>query len=274
MAEHALSIALAAERPIPLQVVFELRSGELAALVGPSGAGKTTVLRSIAGLHRPARADISCGGERWADSSTGLWLPPHRRRTGLVFQSYALFPHMSALANVAAALPHMPAKARTERARELLAMVHLEGIEDRRPQQLSGGQQQRVALARALARDPAILLLDEPFSAVDRRTRRALRAELAALHHAIRVPMLLVTHDLDEAMAMADRLLVLDEGDLLLDIAPGQLDVAAMSPRVLAALDVDAPRDAQPGGASGASRASSSSPAGPAAESSRAWSAR
>ncbi|MFQ3666699.1 MAG: ABC transporter ATP-binding protein [Sphingomonadaceae bacterium] len=228
---------LRSRQPIPLEASFAVAPGTLAAIVGPSGAGKTTILRAIAGLYRPEHAGIACAGETWA--GPGLWLPPHRRRVGLVFQSYALFPHLSARANVAAALGHLPARDRVARAEALLEIVHLAGLGDRRPAQLSGGQQQRVAVARALARDPAVLLLDEPFSAVDRRTRRALQAELRELHAALGIPILLVTHDLDEAAGLADRLLVLEGGRLLQEGAPADVLARPACAAVRRALDLD-----------------------------------
>jgi molybdate transport system ATP-binding protein len=213
--EGALEVRLAQAGPIPLAVEFACAAGEVLALVGPSGSGKTTVLRSVAGLHKPAAGRVACNGEVWLDGEAGLFLPPHRRRVGFVFQSYALFPHLSAEANVAAALGHLPASARPARARELLARVHLAGLEARRPGALSGGQQQRVAVARALARDPLVLLLDEPFSAVDQVTRRRLRRELAELRRSLNIPTVLVTHDLDEALMLADRMTILHHGTTL-----------------------------------------------------------
>jgi len=235
-----LSVELRQAGPIPLDLAFGCGTGELVALIGPSGAGKTTILRAVAGLYRPATARIVCAGETWADSATGILLPPHRRRVGLVFQSYALFPHLTALGNVAAALGHRPAAERRSRAAELLSLVHLDGLAQRRPAELSGGQQQRVALARALAREPSVLLLDEPLSAVDRRTRRQLRDVLAAIRAAVPVAIVLVTHDLDEAAALADRLIVLAGGELLQAGAPADVLARPASDRVRHALDLDA----------------------------------
>ena len=198
-----------------LDVAFECGAGELLALVGPSGSGKTTVLRCIAGLATPRDGEVMCNGEAWLDVGRGAAASPQRRRVGLVFQHYALFPHLDALANVASAMSHLPRRERAERARALLARVNMQGLEARRPAELSGGQRQRVALARALAREPRVLLLDEPFSAVDQLTRRRLRLELAQLRREIRIPMVLVTHDLDEAQLLGDRLSVLHHGRTL-----------------------------------------------------------
>ena len=210
-----LRVRLRQERPVGLDVAFECGAGELLALVGPSGSGKTTVLRCIAGLASPPEGEVTCNGETWLDARTGAVASPQRRRVGLVFQHYALFPHLDALTNVACAMTHRPRRERAGRARTLLARVNMEGLEARRPADLSGGQRQRVALARALARDPQVLLLDEPFSAVDQLTRRRLRLELAQLRREIRIPMVLVTHDLEEAQLLGDRLSVLHRGRTL-----------------------------------------------------------
>ena len=206
-----LSVTLRAETPIPLDLSFTVAAGEVLALVGPSGSGKTTVLRSIAGLWQPQAARITVASEVWLDSATGQALPAHRRRLGVVFQSYALFPHMTAQQNVMAAMPR-PDLAEAAR---LLRLVNLAGLEGRKPAALSGGQQQRVALARALARKPQVLLLDEPFSAVDRATREHLQAEVLALRAHLDMPVVLVTHDLNEAQLLADRMVVIDRGRVL-----------------------------------------------------------
>ncbi|MCB1716336.1 MAG: ABC transporter ATP-binding protein [Candidatus Competibacteraceae bacterium] len=212
---EGLSVKLQQQAPIPLSVQFTCQAGETLALVGPSGSGKTTILRCIAGLARPRAGQIECAGVSWLDSTRNLALNAQQRRVGMVFQSYALFPHLSALDNIMIALGHLPARQRPARARELLLRVHLDGLAHRFPAQLSGGQQQRIALARALAREPSVLLLDEPFSAVDQVTRRKLRMELAALTRSLRIPILLVTHDLDEAAMLADRLCVIHAGTSL-----------------------------------------------------------
>ncbi len=201
--------------PIPLNAELRCDPGEVLALVGPSGSGKTTLLRCITGLYRPQQGKVSCSGTVWLDTAAGINLPPQRRRAGMLFQDYALFPHLTALENVRLALGGITAAQRSRRAIELLQRVHLQGLETRLPRTLSGGQQQRVALARALAREPQVLLLDEPFSAVDQVTRRKLRLEMAQLTKALNVPILLVTHDLDEACMLADRLCVLHNGNSL-----------------------------------------------------------
>ena len=214
MAE-GLSVRLRQRAPIPLEAELACAPGELLALVGPSGSGKSTILRCIAGLHAAAEGAIRCNGETWFDAGSAANRPVQARRIGFVFQHYGLFPHLSALENVAAALGGLTLQERTARAHELLARVHLDGLAARRPAELSGGQQQRIAVARALARDPAVLLLDEPFSAVDQVTRRKLQQELARLRAELDIPMLLVTHDLDEARMLADRMVILHKGKTL-----------------------------------------------------------
>lgn len=227
-----LEVVLDQAAPIPLSARFRCGPRELLALVGPSGSGKTTILRTIAGLTRVQSGRITVDGETWLCTESGRFVPVHRRRVGLVFQSYALFPHLTALGNVVAALGHRPKGEREAKARELLARVHLQGLEERKPRALSGGQQQRVAVARALAREPAVLLLDEPFSAVDRATRQRLYGELAELRQSLAVPMVLVTHDLEEAMLLADRLVVLHRGRTLQTGPPQEIVTRPASPEV------------------------------------------
>lgn len=211
MAE-GLHIALQQDAPIPLDFALSVAPNETVALVGPSGAGKTTVLRSIAGLYHPATASIRCGGQVWHDSEAGLTLPPFQRRVGFVFQSYALFPHMTALENVMEAMLDLPIAVRRDEGRQLLDLMQLNGLETRHPANLSGGQQQRVALARALARRPQVLLLDEPFSAVDYPTRKLLHQALHQVRETFDIPIILVTHDIDDATKIADTFCFMQHG--------------------------------------------------------------
>lgn len=220
MAERTLSVSLEQAAPIPLNAEVACAPGEFLALVGPSGSGKTSILRAVAGLLRAKHGHIECNGATWFDAKKGINLTPQERRVGFVFQNYALFPHLNALANVMEAMVDLPILDRRRRAHDLLARVHLSGLERRLPDELSGGQQQRVAVARALARKPNVLLLDEPFSAVDRATRERLYKELAELRHELSMPVILVTHDLDEALTLADRMCVLSQGKTLQAGAP------------------------------------------------------
>ena len=229
----SLQVQLEQTRPMRLAGAFQCDAGQLVALVGPSGAGKTSVLRSIAGLMRPQHASIRVGERCWCDTAQGIFVPPQQRHVGLVFQDYALMPHMSALDNVA--LP-LRGPQRLQQARDMLARVGLTpGQMQRRPAGLSGGQQQRVAVARALVREPAVLLLDEPFSAVDQMNRQTLYALLAELREDIAVPMVLVTHDLNEARLLADELVVMAEGEVL---QQGRADAIHRAPRNARVADI------------------------------------
>ena len=189
-------------------VSVAVAGGSLTALLGPSGSGKSTLLRVIAGLEQPDEGDVLILGER----ATGL--PPQRRQVGFVFQHYAAFKHMTVGQNVAFGLKirKRPKREIRNKVEELLDLVQLHGLADRYPQQLSGGQRQRMALARALAVDPKVLLLDEPFGALDARVRKELRAWLRRLHDDVHVTTVLVTHDQEEAMDVADRIVLMNEG--------------------------------------------------------------
>jgi molybdate transport system ATP-binding protein len=218
----SLSLDLALPlRSFRLELALEVGQDPVA-LVGPSGAGKTTVLRAIAGLTRPERGAVSCAGERWYDSATGLDRPPEERSVGFVFQDYALFPHLSVVQNVRFA----------GSADGLLERLGIDHLRDARPGELSGGERQRVALARALARRPKALLLDEPLAALDTHTRGKLRGELRDLVADLGLPTLLVTHDYADAAALAARIGVLVEGRLLQLGTPQELIAAPASPFV------------------------------------------
>ena len=204
-----------AMRTAVLEVAVTVAPGECLALAGPSGAGKSTLLRVVAGLRRPDAGHVRCADETWADVGRGIHVAPEHRGCGMVFQDHALFGHLSAAGNVAYGLRGTARVARRARARELLDLLGVGHLADARPGTLSGGERQRVALARALAPRPRALLLDEPLSALDPRTRaRAGRAVAAVLAEA-RVPALLVTHDFAEAALLGDRVGVLDGGRLV-----------------------------------------------------------
>lgn len=201
---------------IPLEVAFTCKSGELLALVGPSGSGKTSTLRAIAGLMPIQEGKIYLEDQQqrhiWLDTEKNIQLPSFERKVGMVFQNYALFPHLTALENIALALPK---GASLKKAKQLMEDMGLIDFHHRLPDQLSGGQRQRVALARAFAREPKVLLLDEPFSAVDHPTRKTLYEELIKLRERISIPIVIVTHDLREARLLSDRLCILDQGKSL-----------------------------------------------------------
>ncbi len=199
---------------LTIEVAFRmaLEPPSVLILFGPSGSGKTTILRCLAGLERPERGVIKCGADTWLDSSTGRRLPPQQRELGYMFQDYALFPAHSVAENVAFGLRVGTAGQRSQRVKEVLALLQLDGLEHQRPAQLSGGQQQRVALARAIARRPRLLLLDEPLSALDAPTRTKLRGELRNLLRKLAVPSILVTHDWEEALALGDNMVVIKDG--------------------------------------------------------------
>ena len=188
---------------------------ELTALFGPSGAGKSLTLRIIAGTVQPDTGRILLDGEPLYDSAQGLNLPPQQRRLGYVPQHYALFPHLTVADNIAFGLGHAPRRVRAQRVAELLELFGMQGFEGRVPRQLSGGQQQRVALARALAVQPRLLLLDEPFAALDGGLRETLRQELAQVYAHWGITVLLVTHDLADVYALGQQVLVYDGGQVI-----------------------------------------------------------
>jgi len=202
---------------------------EVVALVGPSGAGKTTILRAVAGLHRPDRGRIACAGEPWFDAAARVDLAPEQRSVGYVPQHHALFPHLTVARNVAFS------GAAADEVAGLLARLRIDHLAGERPARLSGGERQRVALARALGRRPRVLLLDEPLAALDAHTRRVVRDELAGELRALGIPALLVTHDFTDATALADRVAVIVEGRLRQLATPAEL-VAAPADRFVVAL--------------------------------------
>jgi spermidine/putrescine ABC transporter ATP-binding subunit len=199
------------------RVSLSIERGEFFALIGPSGCGKTTLLRMLAGFETPGEGRIIVAGQ---DMAT---VPPNKRPVNMVFQSYAVFPHMSVAENIGYGLrmENRPAKEIAARTEEALALVKLSGLGNRRPDEISGGQRQRVALARALVKRPQVLLLDEPLSALDARLRDAMRLELAHLQKTVGITFVIVTHDQSEALSMADRIAVMNEGRIL-QLAPPQ----------------------------------------------------
>jgi putrescine transport system ATP-binding protein len=200
-------------------VSLDIRAGEFFALLGPSGCGKSTLLRMLAGFETPDQGSILLDGEDIAS------VPPHRRPINMMFQNYALFPHLNVAGNIAFGLK----RAGLDRAQiagrvaEMLALTQLEGLESRRPEQLSGGQRQRVALARSLALRPRLLLLDEPMAALDRKLRESTQAELLELQRKLGTTFVIVTHDQDEAMTVADRIGVMNKGGLVQVASPREL---------------------------------------------------
>jgi ABC-type Fe3+/spermidine/putrescine transport system ATPase subunit len=200
-------------------VTFEISRGELLTLLGPSGCGKTTTLRCVIGFERPDSGEICVGARRVT------LLPPNRRDMGLVFQNWAVWPHMTVAKNIAfgLSLKKLPRRAIEKRVAEVLEMVSLSGFEDRYPGTLSGGQKQRVALARTLAIEPSVLLLDEPLSNLDAKLRRETRLEIAAIQKQLLIPTLYVTHDQAEALAMSDRIGVMQRGRIVQMASPSEI---------------------------------------------------
>jgi len=207
---------------------LEVESGTLLALLGPSGCGKTTLLRLIAGLERPHEGTIEVAGRTVESDSAHL--PPERRQVGLVFQEYALFPHLSVEDNVAFGLPRGADK--EGRVNDMLGQVGLDGLGERMPHELSGGQQQRVALARALAPGPRLVMLDEPFSNLDPALREGVRREVRRVLRAANATAIIVTHDQEEALSLADEVAVMMDGRILQQAAPAELYRRPASRRV------------------------------------------
>jgi molybdate transport system ATP-binding protein len=227
MASDVLSVALFVEGATPdrprLDASFSLGPG-VSVLFGPSGAGKSTCLAAIAGLVRPSRGYVRLGEVVLFDSERGVDVPTWQRRVGLVFQSLALFPHLSAAANVEYGMARSLSDAERRRgARAWLARFRVEHLADRRPRTLSGGEAQRVALARALASEPRLLLLDEPFSALDADLRAELGSEIARTSSELSIPTVLVTHDKDDARRLGAEIVLLREGRVAAQGSPAEL---------------------------------------------------
>jgi iron(III) transport system ATP-binding protein len=209
------------------EISFKVEDGRFYTLLGPSGCGKTTTLRCIAGLERPDQGEVEVAGEIVFSSSKGAFVPAYRRPIGMVFQSYAIWPHMTVFENVA--FPLRVGKQRfgsgeiKSKVEKALALVEMGGLEDRMATQLSGGQQQRLALARALVREPKVLLLDEPLSNLDAKLRERMRVELRELQRRLRVTTLYVTHDQIEALSMSNEIAVMNAGEIVQQGAPREI---------------------------------------------------
>jgi molybdate transport system ATP-binding protein len=216
-------------RDFRLELSLVVEPGRPLALVGPSGAGKTSVLRALAGLMRPERGSVRCGNAVWLDTANGIDLPPERRRCGYVFQDFALFDGMSVRRNVAYGLTHLPRSERGPAAGRLLERFGVSALAEARPAELSGGERQRVALARALGPRPTALLLDEPLSALDASTRSDATHSVRELIEEAAVPTFLVTHDFGEAITLADEVAVLEAGRIVQRGRPEELAAEPVS---------------------------------------------
>ena len=206
---------------ITVSISFTCDAGQILAVVGPSGAGKTTILRTIAGLVQPDAGHIVCNDTAWFDSSRKISLPPQQRKVGYVSQGYGLFPHLTVRKNIGFAAK------KTDKVAQLMDLFSIANLADCRPAEISGGERQRAALAQALAAEPRLMLLDEPFSALDYKTRQKLREELLRMKEQFAMPIILVTHDLEDATCLADTVLPVVDGTLapqwLPDTMPWQL---------------------------------------------------
>ena len=193
---------------------IDVADGEFISFLGPSGCGKTTILRMIAGFEKPSEGVITIGDQELSNAEKGFFLAPEKRGIGMVFQSYAVWPHMNVTDNVGYPLKiqNVPKEERQQRVMKMLELVHLKEYAERFPNQLSGGQQQRVALARALVAQPSLLLLDEPLSNLDAKLRESMRFEISAIQKELGITVIYVTHDQSEAMAMSDRIVVMSMG--------------------------------------------------------------
>jgi iron(III) transport system ATP-binding protein len=218
--------AQAVERALKA-ISLDVAEGQFYTLLGPSGCGKTTTLRCVAGLEQPDAGEIMIGGETVYSSQRNVWVEPHDRHIGMVFQSYAIWPHMSVFDNVAFPLRHKhpkpPRSEIRERTMQVLALVHLDGLENRPAPYLSGGQQQRLALARALVAEPRVLLLDEPLSNLDAKLREEMRLELKEVVERLRVTTLFVTHEQIEALTMSDVIGVMKDGRIVQEGSPAEI---------------------------------------------------
>jgi molybdate transport system ATP-binding protein len=224
---------------IDAELKVELNPPIVTVLFGPSGSGKTTILRALAGLECSANCVIHFGGETWVEGKNGVFIPPQRRRIGFLFQDYALFSHLTVTGNVRYGLIGLSANEQRIRISELLERFQLQDLSSRYPHQLSGGQRQRVALARTLAPQPRLLLLDEPLSALDGPAREALRGELRNLLSSLNIPVLLVTHDRVEALALGDQVAIVNEGRIVQHASIEEVFRRPLTPAIAKIVAVD-----------------------------------
>ena len=230
-----------------IRAAFALPSNpsRVSIVFGPSGAGKTTLLRCIAGLEAPTGGHIRYGTEIWSQFGVRRWMRPQKRSLGYLFQDFALFPHLTVQNNIAFGLGTLPRKARLQKVEAISSRLGLEGMADRRPGELSGGEQQRVALARVLIREPRILLLDEPFSALDEKNRDTVRSYLRKFLAQLEIPALVVTHDWVDALVLGDEMMVLSRGRLLQTGSPREVLTRPALKEVAAAVGVDTVAEGQ-----------------------------
>ncbi|MCL1078069.1 ABC transporter ATP-binding protein [Parashewanella spongiae] len=229
--DNGLHCSINIQSPISLTADLHCKAGDILAVLGPSGAGKSTLLKTLAGLIKPVSGIISVGGKQWSNINSAIHLSPQQRHIGYVPQHFGLFEHLSTIDNILIGLKHLPKSDRQRQANKWLHLVDLLPQKHKRPNQLSGGQRQRVALARALAREPSVLLLDEPFSAVDNQTREMLHIALLKLKSEIRCPVVMVTHNHQEAMLLADNILIVDAGKT---VQQGTVSELLQSPKSIA----------------------------------------
>jgi len=219
------NISKSYEKPVVQGISLQINHGEFVTLLGPSGCGKTTLLRMIAGLEIPDHGKIAVGKETFFSSDSKINVSPHKRNMGFVFQSYALWPHMTVEENVGFSLKVRGVKSEERKAKvaEALKLIAMEDLSHRYPSELSGGQQQRVALARAIAQEPQVMLLDEPLSNLDAKLRDQMRKELKKLHEKLGLTMIYVTHDKTEALELSTRMAIIDHGRLVQFDTPAQV---------------------------------------------------